>query len=168
MVNSTKSKTDFCDECKVRIPKNRPKLYCSNCEQPKHFRCQKLTKNDAQHIIDLQILWTCVNCLLSALPVNACNIVRNNKTSSQTNLKFKVKCASCSGWSYSPRNVKNCSWCDGFVHLKCFRNQLGCVKCCNENIPGYNVTSYEINMDYCDRLNNLIVIHTTKLIFQTK
>ena len=156
MVNSTKSKTDFCDECKVRIPKNRPKLYCSNCEQPKHFRCQKLTKNDAQHIIDLQILWTCVNCLLSALPVNACNIVRNNKTSSQTNLKFKVKCASCSGWSYSPRNVKNCSWCDGFVHLKCFRNQLGCVKCCNENIPGYNVTSYEINMDYCDRLNNLI------------
>ena len=51
--------------------------------------------------------------------------------------------------------MKTCTWCDGQVHNKCFKNELGCLKCCNELIPGYNSTSYDLNLDY-DRLNNFI------------
>ena len=156
MVKSTTQKpgTDFCQDCKVRIPKNRPKLFCSHCELSKHFRCQNLTKNDAQYIIDLQIPWTCSECLRNALPINACQ-PRKRTTINSDSQKFKANCTSCNGWSYSPRNIRKCSWCDGTVHLKCFKNDLGCTKCCNDIIPGYNFSSYELNMDF-NQLNNFI------------
>ena len=149
-----KANTDFCNDCKVRIPKNRPKLFCSHCDTSKHFRCQNLTKSDAQYIIERQILWTCSECLTNALPLNACCPVKRKLTTSQTE-KFKKRCTSCNGWSYSARNIRTCSWCEGTVHLKCLKNELGCVKCCNDMIPGYNFSSYEINMDY-ELLNNFV------------
>ena len=156
MVKSSthKNSMDFCQTCKVRFPKNRPKLFCTHCEISKHFRCQNLTRNDAQHIIDLHILWTCKECLSSALPINACHTGKKAKKGDAPP-KFKAKCTSCNGMSYTPRNIKTCSWCDGLVHLKCFKNDLGCIKCCKDMIPGYNVTSYELNLDY-GRLNNYI------------
>ena len=151
---SKKTTTDFCNECKVRIPKNRPKLFCSHCETSKHFRCQKLTKSDAQYIIERQILWTCFDCLSNALPINAYCPAKGKSTSTDTE-KFKKRCTSCNGWSYSERNIRTCSWCEGTVHIKCFRNDLGCIKCCNDMIPGYNFSSYELNMNY-ELLNNFI------------
>ena len=81
--------------------------------------------------------------------------MRKNKKSTTIDTKFKVQCSCCGGWSQSPRNVKTCTWCDGQVHSKCLKNQLGCLKCCNELIPGYNTTSYELNMDY-NRLNDYL------------
>ena len=153
MVKSTthKNSADFCQTCKVRIPKNRPKLFCTHCEISKHFRCQNLTRNEAQHIIDLNIPWTCIECLSNALPINACQSGKKPKNANAP-IKFKAQCTSCKGMSYAPRNIQTCSWCDGLVHLKCLKSNLGCIKCCNEMIPGYNVTSYELNLDY-GRLN---------------
>ena len=40
-----------CDKCSVRIPKHIPKPVCSLCGKHKHIRCQQLSKNDAQQII---------------------------------------------------------------------------------------------------------------------
>ena len=142
--------SENCNACKVRMPKNRPKLFCSNCDEIKHFKCQGLSKNEALHIIELRILWTCNSCISSILPINVCR----RSTNKNSSVKFKVKCTSCNGWSYTPRNVKTCHWCDGSVHLKCFKYELGCLKCCQDFIPGYSVTSYELNMDYNGRLNN--------------
>ena len=39
-------------------------------------------------------------------------------------------------------------WCDKSVHVKCHRDALGCVKCCEENIVGYNVHCVDLNEDY--------------------
>ena len=39
-------------------------------------------------------------------------------------------------------------WCDKSVHVKCHRDALGCVKCCEENIVGYNVHCVDLNENY--------------------
>ena len=143
-----------CEDCKKRITKNRPKLYCNLCEKTKHFSCQNLSRTEAEHIIALKLNWTCKNCLHDILPVNACKRERNvNGQNIAQN--FKVQCTSCTGYCYSVKNIRNCHWCEGQVHLKCFNNDLGCKTCCEKNIPGFYVTTYELNDDY-DRLNNLI------------
>ena len=61
---------------------------------------------------------------------------------------FKSQCSSCFGWSYAPRNVFICPVCDKPVHKKCLKGYLGCITCCLNLIPGYRVTSYELNDNY--------------------
>ena len=95
----TRNSSTFCYKCNVRIPKNRPQLFCSNCDQSKHFRCQKLSKNDALHIIELNALWTCNECISDALPINACNTsARKNK---QELRSFSLDLASA--YNYPPK-----------------------------------------------------------------
>ena len=137
-----------CPKCSKRIPKNRPKLYCTICEEIKHFSCQGLSKNDAEYIITARISWTCTDCISDILPIDACKKPRGTDST-----KFKVKCNCCNGYSYSSTSIRVCSKCDGTVHLKCFKNELGCIKCCENLIPGYHVNLYELYDDF-DRLNN--------------
>ena len=61
-----------------------------------------------------------------------------------TNFECKVKCMVCPGWCYSKVNVRTCHWCDCTVHKKCHRDSLGCIKCCESNIPGYYTDNCEI------------------------
>ena len=143
------SRNVVCETCRVRVPANRPKLLCDICNKIKHFRCQKLTKSDAELIINSRTPWSCQECVSSILPVNA---VKNNNNNS---VEFKVQCTSCMGWCYSQNNARTCGWCENTVHSKCFRNDLGCLKCCENLIPGYYTTSYELNNDY-SRLNNML------------
>ncbi len=128
-----------CDTCSVRIPNHIPKPVCSLCNKRKHIRCQQLSKKDAQHIIQSQQSWICRDCMYSILPINAVN---------GSVPKFKVQCSSCTGWSYSENTVTVCNFCENNVHKKCHNEYLGCIKCCESIIPGYNVTSYELNNDY--------------------
>ena len=58
--------------------------------------------------------------------------------------KFKVKCMVCPGWCYSEANIRKCEWCDRTVHKKCYKNNLGCIKCCESIIPGYYVETFEL------------------------
>ena len=67
--------------------------------------------------------------------------------------KVKIKCSSCSGWCYSLRNIRTCSWCQSNVHVKCFKDNLGCTSCCESIIPGFHATYYEIYDDY-NKLNS--------------
>ena len=60
-----------CDKCNVRIPKNRPMLKCDICDYIKHFKCNGLTKNEAFEIIERSGHWTCQECMLKILPINA-------------------------------------------------------------------------------------------------
>lgn len=92
-----------CDKCLIKIPKNQPKLRCSNCNSLKHLACQKLTKSDASQLIKLKINWTCTECIFDILPVNACMPTRIVKAEGQP--KFKIKCSACNGFSYSAKNV---------------------------------------------------------------
>ena len=148
--HQTTAKKSTCPKCHKRVPKNRPKLYCTICDQMKHFSCQGLSKTDAEYIINAQISWTCTDCITKILPINAC---RKQKGSLST--VFKVKCSSCSGYCYSSTSIRVCCFCDGSVHLKCFKNNLGCVKCCEDIIPGFHVNLYELYDDYV-RLNNSV------------
>ncbi len=128
-----------CDKCSVRIPKYLPKLICNLCNKQKHIRCQQLSKKDAQNIVCSGHSWICRECMYSILPINACSVTNSSAA------KFKIQCASCDGWSYSENSVTVCIWCDNSVHRKkCHKENLGCTKCCESIIPGFNVTIYDL------------------------
>ncbi len=146
-------KSNVCTKCNTRIPKNTPILICSQCDEIKHPKCMKLSKTDAQHLIDSHYPWTCCECIADVLPINACLI---SKKPPVIGPKFKVQCSSCAGWSYSPGNVKTCNWCDGHVHVNCLINELGCIKCCEAMIPGYYVNPYQLLDDY-SQIHNIFV-----------
>ena len=145
---ATATKKIICPKCRKRVPKNRPKLNCTICDQIKHPSCQGLSKNDAEYIINTRLSWTCIDCITEILPINACK-----KQKGSIPLAFKVQCSSCNGYCYSSTNVRVCNHCNGSVHLKCYKNELGCTKCCESIIPGYHVNLYELYDDF-GRLND--------------
>ena len=144
-----------CDKCNVRLPKHRPKLICSLCSQVKHYRCQNLSRADAEYLItNFRNDWSCNECTLSILPVNACGRAKRNPLTPDTQTdKFKVKCTACDGFSYTAKNVKICSWCDQQVHAKCLLSDLGCKKCCVDMIPGFYAYNHEL-YGMTDKFNN--------------
>ena len=154
MVNNNNNNNimKHCDQCDKRIPKSQPQLLCSICNKFRHSRCQSLSKKDALHIIDLIIAWTCITCITDILPINAITLPKRVPS---LNMKFKVKCSNCSGWSHSPSTLTNCFWCESSVHVKCRRGELGCINCCANMIPGFYFTVHEITGNY-DRFNNNI------------
>ena len=131
-----------CDQCDVKIPKQKPVLICDICNEIKHLKCQKLTKAEASKIISSQTSWTCYECVSDILPVS---VAPNPKIPKSTVNKYKVKCAACNGYSYTPKNVRVCQWCDSNVHVKCWNGSLGCKSCCESMVPGFNVYSHELN-----------------------
>ena len=48
-----------------------------------------------------------------------------------------------SGLLLLAKNVRVCQWCDGQVHLKCWKGGMGCITC-ESMYPGYNAYTYEI------------------------
>ena len=140
--SSNPFKRQKCEKCDIKIPKAHPKLYCSECNNLKHLACQNLTKADANHIVHLNIPWTCTECVSQILPVNACSAPKRHKTTNSNS--FKVQCSSCNGFSYSSKNVRTCDFCDQQVHAKCWNHNLGCTKCCESIIPGFHAYSYEL------------------------
>ena len=137
------TKKTVCEKCDARIQKNWPRLICSQCVQVKHYRCQNLSKSDAQNITEYSGYdWICHECISDMLPINACNStnINNNKTT----VSFKMNCQCCGGISYSPKNIKTCPWCDRSCHVKCLNNNLGCNTCCENMIPGFHAHNYEL------------------------
>ena len=90
-----------CKKCNVRIPKNRPQLKCSICDDIKHFKCIGLTKREAFDIIENQPQWSCPDCIIAILPINLASGIR-------TNLE---KCEACSRTIGPSMAVATCSWC---------------------------------------------------------
>ena len=141
------STSNVCNKCKTRVPKNRPRLVCNFCNLAKHYKCQSLSKADAYYIINsTTCYWSCYECVADMLPVNACTITRNKniKTDNNSTVRFKAKCFSCNGQSYSQKSISNCTWCDEVCHNKCINGILGCNKCCDAMIPGFRVHNYEL------------------------
>ena len=143
------SKRVVCRKCSKRIAKNHPNLKCTICDEVQHSMCNRLTKLEARTIIDSRLDWICTNCITNILPINACT-----EAATTQNTKFKAKCKSCNGWCHSPSNLRTCTWCDGIIHAKCFKNYLGCISCCESIIPGYHSNYYESYNDY-KMLNNI-------------
>ena len=76
------------------------------------------------------------------------------ETENIENDKVKIKCSSCVGWCYSVKNIRTCPWCNTNVHIKCFKENLGCSSCCDKLIPGHHATYHELFDDF-GMLNNL-------------
>ena len=136
---------NVCEKCSVRVPKNRPVPVCYFCNIPKHYRCQNLSRTDAEAIVhNAAYQWICGACIADILPVNAyvrkCNRDKNENIAK----RFKEKCMCCGGQSYSPKNIKVCMWCDQPCHIKCLNGDLGCIKCCELMIPGFHAHNYEL------------------------
>ena len=136
-----------CSKCNVKLLKYRPNLYCSLCNTVKHYRCQGLSKTEAQHTLNITMNdWICKECIVDILPVNACTITRADKVSTMPN--FKAKCQCCGGMSYNKKNTRTCPWCLELCHSRCVNGNLGCVKCCEQMIPGFRVNCYELIGDF--------------------
>ena len=136
-----------CSKCNVKLLKYRPNLFCSICTTVKHYRCQGLSKAEAQYIFNSTANnWICKECIVEVLPVGACANARTAKR--LTTPSYKAKCQCCGGMSYNEKNTKSCPWCLEICHIRCVNNSLGCDKCCEQMIPGFRVNSYEITGDY--------------------
>ena len=48
-----------------------------------------------------------------------------------------------------------CRWCEGKIHVKCWKEDLGCISCCEQMIPGYHTYYYEL-FDTLNHKNDLI------------
>ena len=142
-----------CNSCEKRIYKTCPRLICDICDEFKHFSCNRLSKKDAQHIVESDLRWTCFQCIESILPVNAFSTERSRGA---FKVKFKVQCEYCQGYAHKETNVKTCQQCDSKVHLKCYKFNLGCLTCCEELIPGYHCNTYELTGNY-GRLNKIVL-----------
>ena len=140
-----------CDKCDDKIPKYQTNFKCFICTQPKHWKCHGLNKSTVRDITNSYKTWVCVTCIEEILPVNAMDEESKHKSGKIKNSmstkinKCKVKCAACPGYMYAKSNVKQCSLCSGSVHLKCWKDKLGCKACCEELIPGFNCYHHELN-----------------------
>ena len=153
-VNTTKI---VCEKCDKRLPKNRPKLTCSFCKKIKHYKCNYLTKSDAEKIINKSDYeWVCFSCISETLPINASyqHNAKINAESENVTSTVRIKCSACNKQSHNPNNIVQCFWCDGFCHKKCVKNSLGCIRCCSSIIPGYHYNSYEM-LGTCTPNNSL-------------
>ena len=112
----------------------------------------KTTKADAAHIKFLNIKWTCTQCIITILPINC---TARTKTGIAPEPKFEAKCGACSGYSYSQRNVRFCDWCESSVHVKCWKENLGCISYCEKIIPGYHAYNHKL-FDTLSCKNDLI------------
>ena len=93
--------------------------------------------------------WSCNDCLSEILPFINSTLDDETAPRGRPRDKFKVRCHSCKGWSYTAiRNVSVCGWCDNTVHSKCYRHDLGCNSCCEDIIPGYNTSCTALNDNY--------------------
>ena len=155
------SSKNICSKCKVRLPKNRPKISCWHCGISKHYRCQGLSKADTHNILATSDYdWICSECIKDNLPVNACNASKGHS--------IEIKCQSCEHMCYSKASVQTCHWCENISHKKCIIGELGCLNCCEKNIAGFNAQCYEIlgelpNNSNCT-YNPYSVHHDTNLI----
>ena len=132
-----------CSSCKVKVPKHRPILTCSICNQYKHYKCNFLTKSEAQQIIaDNGYLrsWTCYECISSILPINctSSNLLHVNSICAQQT----TYCAACNKLVNINKTIC-CGWCDRLCHRTCIKNSLGCTECCVNLIPGYYYYAHE-------------------------
>ena len=46
--------------------------------------------------------------------------------------------------SYRKNTASTCLWCANTSHNKCFKGALGCLRCCDEIIPGNHYHAYEL------------------------
>ena len=154
--NSTKyNSRHHCEICAVKIPKHLCNLVCSFCGEIKHAKCQKLTRTDVDLINQSGESWICYECISHALPINLCTqLTTKSPIEAKTSTTFKSKCSACHGYSYVASNTVKCNWCNLMVHKKCYKNLLGCIRCCKNMIPGFDTNSHDLTGDY-DSLSNL-------------
>ena len=137
----------MCNTCDTRIPKNRPLLVCTLCQLPKHYKCNNLSRKEAENIVANRTensSWVCQSCyddIFPGLTEPTVDVNNNNITNITTTL-----CTVCNKQcSERSRNCTTCSWCELPCHKKCHKASLGCLNCCVTMIPGYYYESHQLN-----------------------
>ena len=155
-----------CDTCNKKIPKN-PRLICCICDKLVHLSCQKLTKADAFDLLNVQALWSCIECNQKLFPLDP-YILTDKRPETTKIAKFKAKCDCCNGYSYKKENVRTCCHCNSNVHIKCWKRELGCIRCCETLIPGYHLQNihelYDFDHSNRGHFNPFTSSHFTQLI----
>lgn len=129
-----------CNTCNIRIPPNRPILFCSVCKQNKHYKCNNLSKRRAAEILANNTRWACNSCSHSNSPDS---VIEHNYSLNSPHTAAAVLCTVCLNTCPSS-DQQDCCWCNKPCHTKCLRNSLGCLSCCNAMIPGYNYETHQI------------------------
>ena len=138
-----------CNICDKKVVSHKPSLFCDLCCTVSHYQCNKLTKSDATYIIQTAHKWTCSLCNVKLFPLNI--IARVKTKTMYTNNTINENCGSCSkriGPQYTP-----CQWCDSKCHTRCTNGQLGCTRCANNMIPGYNYNARELTGNLCENIH---------------
>ena len=141
-----------CDTCFTRIPKYRPIIFCSLCRKSKHYKCNNLSRKDAEDILadpsDMNS-WVCQMCYRDIFPgLDTDPEILNNYKAHRTTINVPI-CAVCDKkCSVSPNNFTKCNWCNRPCHSKkCHKENLGCINCCIAMIPGYSYEAHNLNGD---------------------
>ena len=125
-----------CALCDRRILNYRRPLNCNICHHEFHYKCQQLSKRDADNILDSenQNFWSCHKCTADIFPlINdnsalAAPIIENNSCHC---------CQRILGKRYNKSHT-----CDKLVHKRCFVGDLGCKNCARETFPGYEHSAF--------------------------
>ena len=143
-----------CDACTKKIVKHKPSLICNICNNISHYQCNKLTKSDATYIIETSHNWTCIKCTANLFPLGLFSDSGQTTTSTRClTTELHKNCSACTKRLGPHFNI--CSWCEKPCHMRCTKGQLGCIRCANEIIPGFNYSNVAL-MGITTNLNDKI------------
>ena len=139
-----------CETCKIRVPKNRPLLVCTLCKLVKHYRCNNLSRKEADGILANPIetsSWICQSCYTENFPgFDIDDVTQFDDRRDVIDMELCTVChKQCSKKS---QNRAYCHWCDSLCHKICHKGSLGCLNCCATMIPGYHYDSHDLNGNF--------------------
>ena len=144
---------NICESCDTRIPRHRPILSCSLCQKPRHYKCNNLSRKDAEEIIanpTSHRSWICQICYKDVFPEITTELTNNPEKKQCIRKDIMQICHVCNKkCSMKTKNFITCQWCDLPCHTKkCYRSSLGCLNCCLEHIPGYLYEGHHFSNDF--------------------
>ncbi len=106
-----------CETCKIRLPKNRPLLICTLCQKFQHYKCNNLSRKDAESIMTNPTetcLWVCQSCYTENFPgFDSEDIMTVNDRHDKPHTDFCTVCdKQC---SVKSQNRASCFWCDSLT-----------------------------------------------------
>ncbi len=144
-----------CETCNIRVPKNRPLLVCTLCQKFKHYKCNNLSRKEAEGILANPTelcAWTCQKCYNEIFPGFNSDDVTPVTDRQYNSITCSVCDKQCSNKS---QNCTSCDWCDSPCHKHCIKGALGCLNCCAVMILGYHYDIHELNGNILQNRSNL-------------
>ena len=126
-----------CNLCAGRLINYRRALKCNDCHHEFHYKCQNLSKTDAEILLnsEYQNYWTCLDCTNDIFPFMKDDIAIPTKINIIDKTK-STKCHCCQ--RILDKKYSKCNTCDNLVHSRCYAGHMGCKNCARETFPGFD------------------------------